>query len=626
MLTQIGFIFLVLSTVFNSLNLFFIIIRKDDKIITLIFYLSLFSLISILLSFLSLISSYLISDFLNLNVFLNSHSAKPLIYKITAAWGNHEGSMLLWLLVMNCYTFAFSFNKSLSINTKKWTIFFQSFLTIGFCLFVILSSNPFIINEIKATEGLGFNPILQDPALAIHPPILYFGYVGFSLLLSLAVSGLITNSVDVIWSKVAKKWAILSWSMLTGGIAVGSYWAYYELGWGGWWFWDPVENASVLPWLSGLALIHSLTLIENNQLLKRWSIFLSILCFSLSLVGTFLVRSGILTSVHAFASDPSRGLFILILFLVFTGFSFLIFIIKAPKENSYNKFLFINKTTALIINNITMMIACFAIFLGTIYPIIIETITNQRISVGAPYYNSTVIPIVLPGLLLMSITPILNWQTNKLKNGPLYLYLFILLSFFVLIFYFYSSFNIFGLLGLLISLYIIFSSIIAVVKELSKAKKINYINFLLYNNSIVAHFGVGIFILGITISSTYQEEYKKNIKLNEIVEVGNYKIVLNKIKIIEEQNYQSLKGSFFLKKNNKIIAKIEPEKRYYYSSKIVTTEAGIFHSFLKDFYIVLGDQKDDLWSIKFYQNPLILFIWLGATIMMMGGFLGIIKK
>ena len=321
MISLVGFFSLLFSLFFSILILLFFF-YSNKKIYEKIFYISVYlAFLSILISFFSLMFGYVISDFSNYNIFQNSHSTKPLIYKISGTWGNHEGSMLLWLTIMLLYSFVFSFNKKLDENLKKLTIFFQTLLYLLFLLFVIFTSNPFLINSIEVSEGLGLNPILQDPVLAIHPPLLYLGYVGFSLILSLALAGLVLNKINSIWVKIAKKWTLFCWSMLTAGIALGSYWAYYELGWGGWWFWDPVENVSLMPWIAGLALVHSLMMTKNEQLLKRWIVFLSILCFSLSIFGTFLVRSGILTSVHTFATDTSRGIFILILFLTITGFS-----------------------------------------------------------------------------------------------------------------------------------------------------------------------------------------------------------------------------------------------------------------------------------------------------------------
>ena len=336
-------------------------------------------------------------------MFQNSHSEKPLIYKITGAWGNHEGSILLWVCMISIYGFIYSLlSKSLD-SFKILVLKIQSGLFIIFCFFIIFTSNPFLVNSVIVEEGLGLNPILQDPALAIHPPMLYLGYVGFSLVFSLAIASLLKTTSDQIWILETQKWSIISWGFLTAGIALGSYWAYYELGWGGWWFWDPVENISLMPWIAGLALVHSLLMVRGEQTIERWIIFLSILCFSLSVLGTFLVRSGILTSVHSFAADASRGLFILLIFFVTTGFGFLVFLIKLPAKKNDLHLLLINKTSALIINNILMMIAVLTVLIGTIYPIIIEVLTNTRISVGGPYFNSTVLPILLPGFLLMII-------------------------------------------------------------------------------------------------------------------------------------------------------------------------------------------------------------------------------
>jgi cytochrome c-type biogenesis protein CcmF len=567
--------------------------------------------------------AYIVSDFSNYNVFQNSHSSKPLLYKITGTWGNHEGSMLLWLTIMLIYSFVFSFNKTLESKVKKLTIFFQTLLFICFSLFVIFTSNPFLVNTIPMNEGLGLNPILQDPALAIHPPMLYFGYVGFSLVLSLALSAMFLKKIDVIWLNTAKNWTLFCWSMLTGGIALGSYWAYYELGWGGWWFWDPVENVSLMPWIAGLALVHSLMMTKKEQLLKRWVIFLSILCFSLSVFGTFLVRSGILTSVHSFASDSSRGIFILILFLVITGFSFILFILKSDEPNKKLNLLFINKTSALVINNIVMLVACLTILLGTIYPIIIEVITNKRISVGAPYFNSTALPILLPGFLLMSVAPALSWQTNKFPKFKNYLFIFIFLSIATFIITFFTTFSTWGFVGILLSLFIITASLFSLYNNF---RKYGFKNIFLLNNSLIAHIGVGITILGITCSSVFQSEYKYSFLVNDINKVKNFTLELKDVRIFQKSNFQELEASFLLSKNNKIVTTINPSKRYYHVSKMITTEAGIYRNWFQDFYIVLGSEKNGKWDVRIFLNPLVNFIWLGVILMIFSGLLGTRKK
>ena len=623
MISLIGFIGLILSFVCNVIVIglhYFKINQRFNQIFYLALYCSLFF---ICLSFFALMFAYISSDFSNFNVFQNSHSSKPLLYKITGTWGNHEGSMLLWLLIMSLYNVFFSFNTILEEPMKKLTIVFQSFLYLCFSLFVILTSNPFLVNSIDINEGLGLNPILQDPALAIHPPVLYIGYVGFSLILSLALAGLILNQLDNLWIQVIKRWAMFCWLMLTGGIALGSYWAYYELGWGGWWFWDPVENVSLMPWITGLALVHSLMITKQEQLLKRWVVFLSILCFSLSILGTFLVRSGILTSVHSFAADASRGIFILILFLTITGFSFIIFILKSPHSNKQINLLFINKTSALIINNIVMLIACITILLGTIYPIIIEVLTNKRMSVGAPYYNSTVLPILLPGFLIMSIAPMLSWQSNKLDKIKNYIYILIVTSILTLLITYLTKFNIWGFTGTILGLWIIAASLLSILHNCLKYK---FKKFFIYNNALIAHMGVGIMIIGITFSSIFQTKNNFTIQTGEIVNSGQYSLQLKNLKIEEKNNFQELLGIFLLHKKNEFLTTIKSSKRYYYVSKVITTEAGIYHDWFQDFYLVLGNEKNNKWSITIYHNPLVSFIWIGVMIMIFSGMVGIFKR
>ena len=622
MISLIGFSSLVFSLIFSLINIFSYFSKLT--IIKKIFFLSNYVItLSIICSFFCLILSYIYSDFSNYNVFQNSHSSKPLLYKITGTWGNHEGSMMLWLVIISFYNLFFSLNKSLNINLVKLTILFQSLFYMCFVLFVIFTSNPFLINSVSVNEGLGLNPILQDPALAIHPPILYIGYVGFSLVLSLALAGLILNKIDSSWIKTAKKLTLFCWSMLAGGIGLGSYWAYYELGWGGWWFWDPVENISLMPWICGLALVHSLMIPKAEKILKKWIVFLSILCFSLSIFGTFLVRSGILTSVHTFASDTSRGIFILILFLVITGFSFIIFIIKSEDSQDRLNLLFINKISALVFNNIVMLIACTTILLGTIYPIIIEVLTNTRISVGAPYYNSTALPIMLPGFLLMSIAPALSWQTNKIPKFKNYVFMFFAMALLTLIINYLTNLSIWGFVGISLSLIIIMSSLLSIYYNL---KIYNLKKFFILNNSLVAHIGVGVAILGITCSSIFQSVHNQSFSLNEEKNINGYKIELNEIEIKEKSNFQELSAKFNIINNKFRNFELSPSKRYYHVSKFITTEAAIYHGLFQDFYIVLGKENNGKWDVKIYQNPLVSFIWIGIFIMIISGLIGVSKK
>ena len=621
MISLIGFSSLCLSIFFSILFLIPNSIFKINIKFFLLFFR--FSTILICISFSSLITAYITSDFSNFNVFQNSHSEKPLIYKIAGAWGNHEGSILLWLSMISIYGFLYSLmSKSLDdfkINVLK----IQSSIFLIFAFFIIFTSNPFLVNSVEVNEGLGLNPILQDPALAIHPPMLYLGYVGFSLVFSLGIASLLSKNDDKNWLIETKRWSIISWTFLTAGIALGSYWAYYELGWGGWWFWDPVENISLMPWIVGLALVHSLIMTRGEQAIERWIIFLSILCFSLSILGTFLVRSGILTSVHSFASDASRGLFILLIFFLTTGFGLLVFLVKSPIKKNHLNLLLINKTSALIINNILMIIAMLTILLGTIYPIIIEVLTNTRISVGGPYFNSTVLPVLLPGFLLMSIAPVLSWQSNKIKKFRVYVVFFLFLSFLALIHSYFTVFNTWGFLGLILGSWIILASIISIILRFKFLISLNYIKSI---NSFIAHIGVGLMILGITFSSIYQKEYSFNISIGEEININNNILKLENIKVVENKNYQSLMAIFSLRKKGELIDYILPGKNYYPVSKMITTEAGIYHDWLKDIYITLGSEEDSTWNIKIYLNPLVSFIWIGVCIMIFSGFIAIFKK
>ncbi len=604
-------IFLVFSNFFFKINIknFHILVRCSSTLT--------------LISFFSLMYMYIFSDFSNFNVFQNSHSDKPLIYKISGTWGNHEGSMLMWVSILSLYGLLFSFMKSNNLEFKKITLIVQSSIHVLFGLFIIFTSNPFLVNSVLVTEGLGLNPILQDPGLAIHPPVLYAGYVGYSIVFSLSIAGILIKNKTDEWLYVIKRWSLISWTFLTGGIALGSYWAYYELGWGGWWFWDPVENISLMPWVAGLALVHSLLMLRGEQILKKWIIFLSILCFSLSIFGTFLVRSGILTSVHSFAADASRGLFILLIFFIITGFGFLVFLLKTPENSKPINLLFLNKVSALVINNILMIIATLTILLGTLYPIIVEVLTNNRISVGGPYFNSTVIPIMLPGFLLMSIAPILSWQTNKIRNAKFYVIGFLIVTVIILIQSFISSFNTWGVVGLILGIWIIVASIISIISNY----KIN-LNYKFFQkiNPYIAHMGVGLAIIGITASSVFKSEYDFNIKTGDKFKVDNTNITLDKIETINEINFEALRANFLIEKNGGIVGVIKAGKNYYPVSKMITSEAGILHEFHRDIYFILGDQKDSEWFVKIYINPFVSFIWFGIIIMIISGFIGIARK
>jgi cytochrome c-type biogenesis protein CcmF len=572
-------------------------------------------LISSLISFFLLMYSHVVSDFSVLNVFQNSHTTKPLLYKISGVWGNHEGSMLLWILVLTLFNyFIFKlFNKKNSVFILK-TLEIQAFITIGFILFTVLTSNPFERMIPAQANGLGFNPILQDPALAIHPPLLYIGYVGFSAAFSISVATLsLNNSEKIPWYNYMKPFVATAWTFLTIGIALGAVWAYYELGWGGWWFWDPVENASFMPWLLGTALLHSLIIVEKRKSLQAWVLLLSILAFLLSVVGTFLVRSGILTSVHTFALDPSRGIYILIFIALIGGYSLILFGLKSKRYFDNNYFTFFSKEGSILVNNILMVVVCATIFLGTIYPLLVEAFTNSKISVGEPYYNSTVIPIMIPAILVMGIGPMLGWGKEDKSKFFKKIFPSILITavMTILIFLIYQSYSVIGIVGIVLSFWIISNNLIMLIK---KNKKYSI-------SMIIAHLGVGLLILGITGSSVWQEEKITRMKIDEKTKIEKYTIVFNKIEEIRRSNYIALQGNFLVfDKKRKIITKLKPENRFYPIENNFTTEASIHTNLFRDLYIVLGEgNSNDGWVVRIYYNPLVIWIWIGALVIFWGG-------
>ena len=568
-----------------------------------------------LVSFFSLMYSHVVSDFSLINVFQNSHTTKPLLYKISGVWGNHEGSMLLWILVLTIFNF-FIFKLYNQTNSKfvSKVLETQALITVGFVLFTILTSNPFERMDVVQTNGLGFNPILQDPALAIHPPLLYIGYVGFSAAFSMSIATLsLGNNEKILWYSYMKPFVMAAWTFLTIGIALGSVWAYYELGWGGWWFWDPVENASFMPWLLGTALLHSLITVEKKKSLQSWVLLLSILAFLLSVVGTFLVRSGILTSIHTFALDPSRGIYILAFTAILGGYSLILFGLKSKKHFNNSYFSFFSKEGSILVNNILMVIVCASVFLGTIYPLLVEAFTNNKISVGEPYYNTTVVPIMIPAILVMGIGPMLSWGREDKSKIFKKIFPSILLTAIItiFIFLFYQTYSFIGMVGILLAFWIISNSVIILFR-----KKEN-----LSNGMIIAHLGIGLLILGITGSSVWQEEKITQMKIGNETNIQEYNIILKEINEIKGPNYLALQGNFFVyDKNKNIIAKLKPENRFYPIRNNFTTEASIHTNLLRDLYIVLGEGNlNDGWVVRIYYNPLVIWIWIGALTIFLGG-------
>tara|TARA_Y100000590_G_scaffold43748_1_gene46543 strand:- start:3689 stop:5566 length:1878 start_codon:yes stop_codon:yes gene_type:complete len=612
MIPTLGNLALYLTLVF-SITQFFSSKNNKNKKLLVISVIGL--LISSLISFFLLMYLYIVSDFSVLNVFQNSHTTKPLLYKISAVWGNHEGSMLLWILVLTLFNyFIFKLlNKEISFFILK-TLQTQSFIIIGFILFTILTSNPFERIFPAQDNGLGFNPILQDPALAIHPPLLYIGYVGFSAAFSMGVATLYLNGNEKIpWYKYMKPFVVAAWTFLTIGIALGSIWAYYELGWGGWWFWDPVENASLMPWLLGTALLHSLIIVEKRKSLQTWVLLLSILAFLLSILGTFLVRSGILTSVHTFALDPTRGIYILIFTAILASYSLILFSTRSKKYFDNNYFSFFSKEGAILVNNILMVVVCATVFLGTVYPLFIEAFTNNKISVGEPYYNSTVVPIMIPAILIMGIGPILSWNREDfLKTFKKILpNILITILMTICIFLVYQKYSIIGIAGIIMAFWIITNNLSILVK---KNKKLSL-------GMIISHLGVGLLILGITGSSIWQQEKIIRMKINSETKINQYGIDFKAIEEIKGPNYVAIQGNFLVYDEKKrIITLLKPENRFYPITNNFTTEASIHTNLFRDLYIVLGEGNlNDGWVVRIYYNPLVIWIWIGALIIFIGG-------
>jgi len=539
--------------------------------------------------------------------------------------------MLLWILVLSAinYWIYKLYNDTNSIFVSK-ALQMQAFITIGFLVFILTASNPFERMIPSHPDGLGFNPILQDPALAIHPPLLYFGYVGFSASFSLSIAAMRLENIDIVpWHKYMKPFVIAAWTFLTAGIAFGSVWAYYELGWGGWWFWDPVENAALMPWLLGTALLHSLITVERKKSLKTWVLLLAILAFLLSVIGTFLVRSGILTSVHTFALDPARGVYILSFIALLGGYSLALYAFKSKNFFNKNYFSFFSKEGSILVNNLLMVIVCASVFFGTTYPLFVEIFSNNRISIGEPYFNSTIIPIMIPAILVMGIGPVLSWGKVDFKKTRRQIITSMILTIFatIIFFSFYRAFNLFGLVGIVLSSWIINNILVALfisIKKESDKKTLTPVNFFKhFNGMIISHLGVGLLILGITGSSIWQEENITQMKVNDETVIKNYNIVFKEINKLAGPNYYALEGNFWVyNEKNKIITVLRPENRIYPVTNNTSSEVSIHTNLLRDLYIVLGEGDiNEGWVVRIYYNPLVVWMWIGVFIIVIGGLL-----
>ena len=627
MIYEIAHIAVIIATLLSAfciLAFAFNLYRVNSLFLDLVERFSLLTFLLILFGFFVLEYAFITSEFSVNLVAKNSHSSKPLIYKISGLWGNHEGSIYLWILILSLFTFLISLSKSIANQDLKTNILgIQNIILFLFLIFLLFTSNPFSRDHNPPLEGLGLNPLLQDPGLAFHPPILYVGYVGLSVSFSFAVALLLRKKIDHEVFNYLKPWTLITWSFLTSGIALGSWWAYYELGWGGWWFWDPVENASLMPWLISTALIHSITVTQNKKDFYNWTILLAILGFSFSLLGTFIVRSGLLTSVHAFASDPTRGIFILIILSLSTCIPLLLFGMKKNYQ-AQNKYFILSRETGLLINNIFLVTSTLTVLIGTMYPLILETINNSKISIGPSYYNATFSPIMIPFVLAMAAAPFLGWRNTPKKNlAKNLIMIFVLASMMTLIFFILNPSTVFGIICGYLSLILLFSVVLTFFKKQKQFKLLP----LSFYGMLLAHLGLAVFLSGVTGEQFFKKENSEQVKINESINVGNFEVKLEKVEKLQKQNYLSDTALFKISKNSNHIGSIEAEQRFYPVEKNKTTEAGIYNFILSDLYITLGEGNiKDGWTVRAYYNPLVKCIWFGTALMALGGLVSVSSK
>lgn len=587
-------------------------------------------------SFAALVTAYVRSDFSVETVVANSHSTQPLIYKLTSVWGNHEGSMLLWVLILTLFGAMVALSRrSLPMRLRAGALATQGVVTVAFLAFVLLTSNPFTRLDPAPADGQDLNPILQDLGLAIHPPLLYVGYVGFSITYAFAVAALIDGRIDAVWARAVRPWTLLAWVFLTLGIAMGSYWAYYELGWGGWWFWDPVENASLMPWLAGTALIHSTVVMEKRDALKVWTILLAILTFSLSLLGTFIVRSGVLTSVHSFASDPQRGLFILGILVFFVGGSLALFAWRAPLLRQGGLFAPVSRESALVVNNLFIATACATVFIGTLYPLVLEMVTGDKISVGPPFFNATFVPVLVPLLLLLPVGQTLAWKRGDLLGAGqrvLAAFIFAVIVSLALI-AFSRGGPVLAPLGVGLGVFLVASALFDIGERV--VGRASGVQAMLSRaiglprsawGTALAHAGVGLSVIGIA-ASAWSTEAIGVLKPGETMTSGRYTITLEAISPRSGPNFREDVARFRVAASDRQLAPVEAAKRVYTARAMPTTEAGIRTDGLSQVYVALGEaQGDGGIAVRLYDKPLILLVWLGAVVMAFGGGLSLTDR
>ncbi|MCJ8517295.1 cytochrome c-type biogenesis protein CcmF [Pseudorhizobium tarimense] len=608
--------------------------RRDATMMALAPVASLTMFVLVLIAFAALTWAYVVSDFSLRNVWENSHSLMPVVYKVSGVWGNHEGSMMLWLLILVFFSGLVAiFGRNLPETLRADVLAVQGWISTAFMLFILLTSNPFLRLNPAPAEGQDLNPVLQDPGLAIHPPLLYLGYVGFSVCFSFAVAALIEGRIDAAWARWVRPWTLAAWTFLTAGIAMGSYWAYYELGWGGWWFWDPVENASFMPWLAGTALLHSALVMEKREALKIWTVLLAIMTFSLSLLGTFLVRSGVLTSVHAFATDPTRGIFILAILMLFIGGAFALFAWRAPMLKSGGLFAPVSREGSLVLNNLILTVSTATILIGTLYPLVLETLTDEKISVGAPFFNMTFGLLMLPLLAAVPFGPMLAWKRGDLLGAMQRLYVAAGLALVVglILYYVENGGPVMAVFGIALAFWGMFGALADIWYRANFGK-------LPFNvawrrlvglprsafGTALAHFGLGVAVLGIVMVTTYQTETVVEMKQGQTAEAGGYSLVFDGMREAVGPNFTEERGHFTVSRAGATVADVWSSKRIYTARRMPTTEAGILTFGFSQLYVSLGDpMADGGIVVRIWWKPFILCIWGGGLIMMLGGFVSL---
>lgn len=580
-------------------------------------------------SFAALTWAFVTSDFSLRLVVLNSHSAKPMLYKISGTWGNHEGSMLLWVLIVTLFgAMAAWFGGNLPPGLRARVLSVQSAIAVAFFAFILFTSNPFLRMAVPPFDGQDLNPLLQDPGLAFHPPFLYLGYVGLSMSFSFAVAALIEGRVDAAWGRWVRPWTLAAWVFLTIGIALGSWWAYYELGWGGFWFWDPVENASFMPWLLAAALLHSAIVVEKREALKSWTILLAILAFGFSLIGTFIVRSGLLTSVHAFANDPERGVFILLILAFFTGGALTLFAARAQEMEAKGVFGIVSRESALVVNNILLAVSCFVVFFGTMWPIVAEMFFDRKLSVGPPFFNAAFTPFMVLLGLALPIGSMLPWKRGRLGRTAWSLrYAFVLsVALALLVWVMQTGQSALGPAGLFLGAWVVSGAVMDLWSRTGRTGRLARLARLPRADwgKAVAHAGLGITIFAVAGLTAWEKEDIRVVQFNEPFEVGGYTLTLEMVERVPGPNYISTMGFVRLEDDGQEIALLRPEKRDYPVARMPTTEAAIDYRLMRDVYVVIGDQQNNGgWTVRTYIKPFANWIWGGCILMALGGFISL---